>query len=200
MDPLLALAIQNLGPGNTSQCMNRLLPHKRLGLLGEVMSDGARTAAELPSCAVIDYTLEYGSQQRPARLRSEQWRKCLSCGLKSSLQPSEFSSGSERLRAATEAASLVHLGAAGVKQIVNDRPIDARLQRHSVAPAPRTGASHPRDPGRRGPVTTRTRPSGPPAPWATFLGPPSARPGNGTFTSERALFRGPTTAGSFEQN
>ena len=132
MDPLLALAIQNLGPGNTSQCMNRLLPHKRLGLLGEVMSDGARTAAELPSCAVIDYTLEYGSQQRPARLRSEQWRKCLSCGLKSSLQPSEFSSGSERLRAATEAASLVHLGAAGVKQVVNDRPIDARLRRHSV--------------------------------------------------------------------
>ena len=132
MDPLLALAIQNLGPGNTSQCMNRLLPHKRLGLLGEVMSDGARTAAELPSCAVIDYTLEYGSQQRPARLRSEQWRKCLSCGLKSSLQPSEFSSGSERLRAATEAESLVHLGAAGVKQIVNDRPIDARQQRHSA--------------------------------------------------------------------
>lgn len=132
MDPLLAQAV-GVTSRNASLCMNRLLPHKRLGLLEELVWDDSEPGIqpEVSSCAGLESALGYGSTLGPVRKRAEQWRMCLDCERALSLRPSDFSSGSERMRAATETASLGSLGAAGVGQIVANRAPDARLRRHS---------------------------------------------------------------------
>ena len=130
MDPLLARAVGGVSNGS-SPCMNRL-PHKRLGLLEELMWDGATVLEPaVPTCHELESALGYGSHLRSMRKRAQQWRTCLRCEHPPSLQPPEFSSGGERLRAATDEASLGHLGPYGIRQIVASRPAHARLKRHA---------------------------------------------------------------------
>ena len=133
MDPLLARAVSGVSSRNdSSPCMNRLLPHKRLGLLEELMWDGATVLEPaVPTCSELENGLAYGSTLAPARKRAQQWRRCLRCENTPSLQATEFATGGERLRAATESASLSHLGPYGIRQIVDNRPAHARLKSHA---------------------------------------------------------------------
>ena len=66
MDPLLARAVGGVSSRNdSSPCMNRLLPHKRLGLLEELMWDGATVLEPaVPTCSELENGLAYGSPVR----------------------------------------------------------------------------------------------------------------------------------------
>ena len=90
MDPLLARAVGGVSSRNVSSCMNRLLPHKRLGLLEELMWDGATVLEPaVPTCHELESALGYGSHLRSMRKRAQQWRTCLRCEHPPSLQPPE---------------------------------------------------------------------------------------------------------------
>ena len=124
MEPLIAQSVGGAISGNASLCMNRVLPHKRVGLLQELLWDEHKSSVpleDMPGCVAVQHALDYGSPLKPVRKRARQWSTCLDCGQTPTKHPADFRSGSEQMNNAIESASLEQLQAYHIKRVIANR-------------------------------------------------------------------------------
>jgi hypothetical protein len=110
--------------------MNRVLPHKRVGLLQELMWDDQKSSApldDIPGCVAAKHALDFGSMLKPVRKRVRQWSTCLACDEAPTKNPADFRSDSEQMNSAIESASLDQLQAAYIRRIIANRRSEDRL-------------------------------------------------------------------------
>ena len=108
-----------------------MLPHKRVGLLQELMWDEHKSSGplkDMPGCVAVEHALGYGSMMKPVRARARQWATCLACGQVPTKHPADFRSGSKQMNNAIESASLEQLQADYIRQIVASRRSEDQLK------------------------------------------------------------------------